>query len=386
MPIIAIAGAVVAGAIAAPAIGALIGGATLAAAGGLTAALEITGAVGATLGAVGAITKDKGLETAGLIIGGIGGVGALANEAGVLGDTSNLFGALDQIPSSVDITGPVEGAASGGAADFAAGATGTLAGTSEDYINMFTPQPNFNNIPDNASVSIDETGNVVVATPDQPIAQSLSAQEGITPTDAAANPSDLAEQAAKAAVQPGSATTASVTPVSGPTAPPAAAPAPGVTPMQAAGGGGAAAPAQTPGVATAAPAAAPQSTADANQSWFEKNIIGHGNLDPNAPTGLKGLLQSPGAAYGLIQVAGNAFSSLTPAQAANQRAQANQNNAAASLAVQQLANIQSGIPTARLAPVKSAPVTGSPAGLSPPGPVNPLAGVINSNTVTGVPA
>lgn len=383
MPLIAIAGAIIADVIAAPIIGGLLAGATLASVGGLAAVLTVTAAVGATLGAVGAITKDKGLQTAGLIIGGIGAVGSLANAAGLFGDTSNLFGALDQIPDSVAITGPVQGAASGGAelsSEFATGSAG-LAGASSDYINMFTPQSSFSNIPDGATVSIDETGNVVVGTPDQLATSSLSAQEGISPATTAPNPSDLAAQASRAVVQPGSQTTAT-TPLSGETAsaaPPAAAPNP-------AGGSG------VSGVSTpAAPGSitSPTSTAEANKGIFDslKGVLGSSGEPTKGASGLLGFLKdNPTMSYGLIQAAGSAFSSLPPAQAANQRAQANLNNEQSLLTQQQLNNIKSGIPQAKYTPVRSAPVTGAPASLSPTGPANNLAGIINSNTVTGVPA
>lgn len=46
-------------------------------------AFTVAAAVGATLGAVGAVTRDKGLQTAGMIIGGIGAVGSLAAGAGL---------------------------------------------------------------------------------------------------------------------------------------------------------------------------------------------------------------------------------------------------------------------------------------------------------------
>lgn len=114
MPVIPIVAAAAAWAGAAGAIGAV-------AAGGLSAltlsgALAITAAVGATLGAVGVITHDKGLMTAGLIIGGIGAIGGLAAGAGLFGEgagAESLFGAAS-VPGDVAVTPEIVGSNVGG--------------------------------------------------------------------------------------------------------------------------------------------------------------------------------------------------------------------------------------------------------------------------------
>ncbi len=133
MPVVAIAGAVLAGVGAASAVSAVAAGGLAALT--LTGALEITAAIGATLGAVGTITRDKGLMTAGLVIGGIGGIGALAANAGLLGaeaSTASLFGessaagAISEIPDAIDVTPQIFGTNVGGAgADALSGGTGT---------------------------------------------------------------------------------------------------------------------------------------------------------------------------------------------------------------------------------------------------------------------
>lgn len=95
MPVVAIAGAALAWSGAAAAVGAVASGGLAALT--LTGALEITAALGATLGAVGAVTRDKGLMKAGMIIGAVGGIGALAANAGLFGaeaSTASLFGGV----------------------------------------------------------------------------------------------------------------------------------------------------------------------------------------------------------------------------------------------------------------------------------------------------
>src|SRR5579872_7101028 len=79
-------------------------------------ALEATAAIGATLGAVGAVTRDKGLQTAGMVLGGIGAVGSLAGAAGLFSTSDSLFGSTagqtaniaaggaGDIPASVGVT------------------------------------------------------------------------------------------------------------------------------------------------------------------------------------------------------------------------------------------------------------------------------------------
>jgi hypothetical protein len=133
MPVIAVAGAALAIGSAAGSIAA-IGTAAFS----IADALAVTAAVGATVGAIGVVTGDKGLMTAGMILGGIGGIGSLASSAGLLGDTSaSLFGdaaasAASEFPSSVAVTAMNPGLA---------GATGSLTGDLGSAANAVTATP-----------------------------------------------------------------------------------------------------------------------------------------------------------------------------------------------------------------------------------------------------
>lgn len=101
MPVIPIVAAGIAWAGASGAVGALIAGTTFTVGMGL----EVVAAVGATLGAVGAVTHDKGLMTAGMVLGGIGGIGSLAVSAGIFGEgagAATLFGASSAETAAFD--------------------------------------------------------------------------------------------------------------------------------------------------------------------------------------------------------------------------------------------------------------------------------------------
>lgn len=80
MPAVAIIGAI--------AIDAIAAGGIISA--GLTTMTAFTAiaAVGATVGAIGVIARDKGLQQAGMIIGAVGAVGGLAVGAGLIGNTT----------------------------------------------------------------------------------------------------------------------------------------------------------------------------------------------------------------------------------------------------------------------------------------------------------
>lgn len=110
MPIIAVAGAIGA---------AVVAGVDVAAVGLTVAtAFEVTAAVGATIGAIGAVTGDKTLSMVGLGLGAVGGVGALASSAGLLGDTSaSLFGATPTSAASGSFAESLTPATAGAAGD-----------------------------------------------------------------------------------------------------------------------------------------------------------------------------------------------------------------------------------------------------------------------------
>lgn len=105
MPVVAILGAGFAlAAGGAAAIGATAGMIAGTVAFSLTTVFEAVGAIGATLGAVGSITHDKGLQTAGLIMGGVGGIGALASSAGLFGANATVASALGTDAEAVTVT------------------------------------------------------------------------------------------------------------------------------------------------------------------------------------------------------------------------------------------------------------------------------------------
>ena len=361
MPIIAVAGALIAGAVAAPAIGGLIAGAGIT----LGGALEVTAAVGATLGAVGAVTRDKGLQTAGLVIGGIGGIGSIASAAGLIDGSTQLFGDAS-----------TAAAAAAPAANEAAATVDNLAGGLPPDVAQAMDLPAGAGTQDIVGSIANENGDLVAptgavdnaaATPAAGLAQTTAATEGqasaIAPNPASAiNGTGLINQAsgANAATGTGIINQANAVPPSPATVPQAA---------QAAGGG-----------------VSVQSTGEASFDAASKawQPGAQGFPTPGYLDGIVNFAQkSPLATYGLIQAGGSLvggmFSPMTPAQVALANAQAANNRAAAGLTSQQTANIQSGVPTVTRIPQQvQQTVTGAPMG----------AGLINQprTAVTGVPA
>jgi len=353
MPIVAIAGAALAWAVAAPTVGALIGGATLASVGGLTAVLEITAAVGATLGAIGSVTKDKGLMTAGMVIGGISAVGSIANAAGLFGNTADLFGTAStaEIPSSIDITGPV--ARVGGPALTETSEIPSAITISGPVVGSSTP------IMDSVINSALGTSAVapitpVDVTPLEPIGKQISAAEG---TDVVTDPSEAL--------------------IKGVTFKPPAEPTPEAL-------------ANVPKTDINFDDFDPTAgfNKNAGVKTLESGIKVAGEETPAEATapknGIQGVLdfvnKNPMASYGMLQAAGSLmngmFSPLTPAQVDYLNSQSAENRANIQIKNQIAANMAGGIPVASLRPKTIAPVTGAP-----------LSGAINTPapTVTGAP-
>jgi hypothetical protein len=344
MPVVAIAGAALAWVGAGAAVGAAIGG-TLTVLG----ALEIIGAVGATLGAIGMITKNKGLMTAGLIMGAVGGIGALAVSAGVFGANAGsaaIFGS-SAASSAAATTGAAGTAADavygmggalegipGGAATDAAFAAGTAAGSvAPDIVDMATMIEN--QIPGGAFA-------------------------------AAAAPSAATISAPAISDVTGAVSTAAPTFVPPP-----------VTPADfgadALGPGGL--PATSPGAATLNPSGGIFS---APKTWTPG---AEGFPIPGQQPGLfSGLMKNPYVQYGMIQSAGGLiqglFDPVKPSQVALMNSQAEANRAAITLSLRQQANMQAPIPVASR--VRAPDITGVPA---PTGLINAV-----PPTVTGVPA
>ena len=328
MPIIAVGAAVVAAGVATA--GVVTAGLTV------VTALEIVAAVGATLSAVGTITKNKDLQEAGLALGVVGGVGALAAGAGLLGDAASsgasLFGsdaattattadATDAVSQEITATG---GEGVGGAAAANTAANAATAAPAAALAGAPTPD--------------------AAATAAQPPVDTVDLLSGNSPPVA----DNLMSNAATEATAP-------------PTiAPPATAPTPtpNATPPSTLGiaGGGAAPtlPGQAPATPTPPGITVPQVKPptpplfDPTQS-YESSLTNSATGSPPSSM-FSSLLKNPGIAYGVFQAGGALVSGLTnpvtPAQITALNAQAAANNAAASGAVQQQANIAQPLPVA----------------------------------------
>lgn len=303
----------------------------------VTTVLESVAVVGAVLSVVGTVTKNKTLSMIGMGLGLVGGVGAIAS--GALGGSAALFPSAAGGDAAAGVAGD---AAASAAADGAAAGTfgpgfgdGIISATAPDAIGALSGAP-----------AIDAAVDPGVA---------LSGA-----SDASAGASDtftLASQSTNAAD----------------------AVAPGTT--------GAA------GTGVADATTAPIGTAPAAPAGVDTGAWGSSNADPSFQSGLtagKDAADSgsgiSGALGKLVDYAGNhqlislgvlqaggsfltgAFSSLTPAQAAQANAIAANNDAAAALTNQQRTNLSMPKSVA-----SSAPVTGSPTALVPG-----QAGFINS--------
>lgn len=332
MPILAVGAAAIA-----------IGGAASGiAAAGLTVmtALEVVAAVGATISAIGVVTKDKDLALAGGIIGGIGGIGALAASAGLLGagaSTESLFGP-SAAASTADTASSVADTASNtlpdlvGSFDAGTAGAGTAASAGSPFASITTPDivGSFSSPASFASAapslgSTAGTGMINTATP------SLGSDAtGLNPTSSSV------------AVN-GSSGSSSLSPssfdISGSVATPSA-----------------------PGVSVPGSPDVPLTGLDVTHSPINTALPETGDSSGGF---LSGILKTPGVGYGVVQAGGaflqGAFSSLTPAQVAALDAQAAQNRAATTLSLQQQANMNAPLPVASR-PVP-ANVTGAPAGL-----------------------
>lgn len=356
MPVIAVA----------VAIGASVAAGSAVAAVGLTVvtALEVTAAVGATLAAVGAVTRDKGLQLAGTVIGAIGGIGGLAAGAGLLGADA---------ASNAPLFGPAPSAATADAAS--ADTIGSVTGAAEDLPTPPVPLDGAPPAPDAVSP----------ATADQ-VATTVPEGAPLAPQDAAT------VQAQQALVPEGSnavglstSTSGNVQEVDGlgNTVPSTAATANAVQNPELGGSTG------------FSPGGASQSIPPGQ--GFLNDLTGNTVTGAQASTNLGVMPQDPSTfgklaafadahptvAFGALQAGSSLLqgltSTLTPAQVSALQAQAAANDAAAALTNQQRANLAQ-----PKAVATSTPVTGTPAQL-----VAPPAGFINQPKlapVTGVPA
>jgi hypothetical protein len=302
----------------------------------LIGVLEITAAVGATLGAVGVVTHDKTLTTAGLIIGGIGSIGSLAASAGLFGaeaGTTSLFGSSEAaaggFPESIAVTPQIAGSN-----------IGSVASASSGIVDSFGVADASNVLPTTAIEQ--QTGT----------ASGLINRDFATGALASQTPSSTAASGSLGGLPQAVALNAN----------PALAPAPPAAPttfgesLQQAGAGKPLSPVP---VAPGSP-----------------GVLGSlGNWVKDDKTGMVG--------YGLIQASGSLvsglFNPMTTPQIQALEAQAAANRAATSMTAAQVSNMSQALPVAKRAVAPN--VTGAPAGglinMPPPG---------SANTVTGTPA
>ena len=325
MPIAAIASAAVA-------IG--VAGASVAATGiaAITAvgALEVVAAVGATLGAIGAVTKDKTLSLVGLGLGLVGGVGALATSAGLFGSEA----------ASTALFGPT---ASPATSTFTAGAAGSdVTSAAADVTSA------------SGDVAAGEAASLTpAAEPGATLGTAASPPYGVTPAD-------------PTKVIGAPATAASDLPI--PPIPPAN-PPPVPTPAAAASGGSTA-----PNGTSSAMWSVPEASAgDPNESVFMGALKKIAGLSKEYPALALGTIQAGGSFLSGLT------STLTPAQVNELTARAGVEKATAALSLQQQANLA--MPKAV---ASNTPITGTPTPIVNPA-VSP--GLINRGPVyNGIPA
>lgn len=165
---------------------------------GLTvgSALAITAAVGATVGAVGAITKVKELQYAGAALGAVGAIGGLAGAAGMFDLGTSLFGAAEGAGSfgasgagELGLAGSNAGAAtdagSWAGVNVASTSTPTVAGGSAPAVETVAQQaPDvIDTINGTYQGPNTATANVPAGTP-----------QGVTPAEASNNLANTIEQ------------------------------------------------------------------------------------------------------------------------------------------------------------------------------------------------
>lgn len=320
----------------------------------VTTVLESVAAVGAVLGVVGTVTKNKALSIAGLALGVVGGVGSLAAGAG-------LFGA----DAGASLFGTAPAASTADAAEAATDASSDTIGSIVGDAASDIPTPPIP--PDAVPPPTGDAGLVSAAQNAGDPAASLAAPPAGADM-APANATGLVTSTAPSGMPdtPGiiNADTTPGTPM--PPTPPDTPPPPGAAPTAA----------QTPG----------------NWTWGVNGSEGTATIaDPSAgdPGMLGGILsfanKNPVVALGMLQSAGSllagATSTLTPAQVTALNSQAAANDAAAAFQNQQRANLAMPKSVA-----SSSPVTGTPSPLVPSAPGGFINQAPKQPAVTGVPA
>lgn len=347
MPVIAVGAAIAASVVAGSAVAAV----------GLTVvtALEITAAVGATIGAIGAVTGNKALSMAGTVIGAVGAIGGFAAGAGLLGESaaSNapLFGAAPA-SSTAD-------AASAGTIDAIAG------DASASGLIDVPPAP-----PGGVGAVDPVTGDVISQVASGADIAPSAANDTITLASTSTNASD---PAAKLAADASDESAGGLINSSPTTMPDASAAGDIPTPPQ-----------PPANLGAVDPTTGKIITKGLDETGTEISMPGQSGMFGSILDFAK---KNPVVALGALQAGGSllsgATSTLTPAQVSALNAQAAANDAAAALTRQQTANL-----AAPKAVASSAPVTGTPAPLVPQAAQS--AGMINNvpqqPPITGRPA
>lgn len=304
--------------------------------GTVAGALEVAGAVGATLSAVGAVTKDKGLQTAGLVIGGIGAVGSLASAAGLINGSAQLFGS---------------------AGDAAAAASATTGAATE-------AAPASEGTPSYSGLVANESGDVTAPPPqsaDDVMAQATGEANAIPPPDTMAAPAPTPPVTGTPPMAPAGSGVINANLMATPPSTvqvPQAAQAAGTTPAALG----------IPGMVGVTP-----EVTGTNPGGF----MGTGTA-ATPPGFFANLMNNNWAQYAMVSSAGSLLGGLTnpvtPAQVDALNAQSAVNRASAALSARQQANMAQPLPVAsRVAP---APVTGKPAGLINSGPPPTVTGTV----------
>lgn len=311
-------------------------GAVLAGTASLATTFAAIGAVGATISAIGSVTGVKELQTAGMVIGGIGGVGSLANAVGAFGDGATLNSVFGSGGSSAGAAAGQDtaGLINGGEINETTGVDIAANGSnSSDILNTA-----------NALGGVNETTGTNIDSADP-----LSAT-GTQTTNSLANgikgdtlqPTDNMAGAPSSDLPSGSPTDAGSIAKAGTTA----------TNISTTDQNWLKTQYPNPLDGTLAKAPGGQSyTYSATDGWAPQVASGIGGFLGSQSGGLIGM--------GVIQAAGSflsgAFDPLKPAQVDAYQAQANANNASAALTNKQVSNMNQPIPTARRLAVTGAP-------------------------------
>lgn len=349
------------------------------AAGAITSTFGIIAAVGATVSAVGAVTKNQDLAYAGMALGAVGGLGALASNAGLFSasaadsasgatDASSAFG------SDVSQAAPLPGeaAAAGAAPD-------------TDIIDSL------GNVDSSSALATSPVDQEIAAASGSPVGD-LGLSGLTSGTGSAANGGLLTSGSNLggdiSGMNPVNFSAVTGDPTTAANAlPPQQAGIPQGAGQAPAAPGAPFVPEPTPDIAQAGHDAFTPTGLAPSGSSFGQMTSAANQADPGVIGSLTNFAKNnPLASYGVIQAAGSllagATSTLTPAQVDALNAQAAANRAAASLSTMQQTNMAGAIPTlTRSAPSQAvaANVTGQPTGL-----INTPATA--STQVTGAPS